>query len=141
MDGPRQQHWLRAVILLGVAYLVIGLTFGTLAGSASSGQMRATWRLLAWLISAISFAAHIGYEQLRLHSSRVTTAFHAALAVALGAFLVAVTAVIHGQATGASHQSRRVLALVLWPVLASLPAFLGALGAAAALALRRGRQV
>ena len=141
MDESRQQRWKRAVILLGVVYLVIGLTFGALAGWASSSQMRVTWRLLAWLISAIAFAAHIGYEHIRLRSSRVTTAFHAALAVALGTFLVAFAAVIQGQAAGASHQSRRVLALILWPILAGLPAFVVALGAAAALSLHRGREV
>ena len=137
MDEPRQQHWARAVIILGVVYLAIGLILGALAGSASSSQMQVTWRLLAWLISAIAFGAHIWYESVRLDSSRVTTAFHAALAVALGAFLVAAAAVVHGQTAGASHQGRRVLALVLWPILASLPAFVVALAAAAALSLRR----
>ena len=140
MDESRRQYWQRAVIPLGVGYLVIGLTFGSLARWASSSQMRATWRLLAWLISAIAFGAHIWYENFRLRSSRVTTAFHAALAVALGTFLLAAASVIHGQASGASHQNRRILALILWPVLAALPAFVVALCSAAALALRpRGR--
>ena len=87
--------------------------------------------------SAVVFAAHIWYEYLRLRSSRVTTAFHAALAVALATFLLAAASVIHGQATGASHQSRRTLALVLWPILAAVPAFAVALASASALALRR----
>jgi hypothetical protein len=98
--------------------------------------MRFTWRLLAWVLSAIAFAAHVWYEHFRLRSGRVTTAFHAALAVGLGALLVAGAAVIHGQATGAAHQNRRVISLVLWPILAGVPAFLVALAAAAALALR-----
>ena len=137
MDESRQQRWLRAVLLLGGLYFAIGLIFGTLAGSVSSDQMRITWRLLAWLFSAIAFAAHIGYEQLQLRRPRVTTAFHAALAVALGTFLLAAASIIHGQASGASHQSRRALALVLWPILAALPAFVVALGSATALSLRR----
>lgn len=137
MDESRQQRWVRAVILMGVVYLVIGLTFAALAGWASSSQMRATWRLLAWLISAVAFAAHIRYESVKLQSSRAGTAFHAALAVAAGTFLLAGAAIIHGQAVGAAHQSRRGLALVLWPILAGVPAFLVALAAAAALALRR----
>ena len=128
----------RAVMLLGGVYLLIGLTFAALAGGASSPQMRTTWRLLAWLLSACAFGAHIWYEHFRLRSSRVTTALHAALAVALGAFLLAASAIIHGQASGASHQNRRALALVLWPVLAAVPAFVVALGSAAALSLRRG---
>jgi hypothetical protein len=134
---PNSWRWHRAVILLGVVYVVIGLTFGSLAGWASSSQMRVTWRLLAWLMSAIAFAAHIWYEQFRLRSARVPTGFHAALGVALGALLVAGAAVFHGQATAATHQNRRVISLVLWPILAGVPAFLVALAAAAALALRR----
>ena len=130
-------HWLRAVILLGLVYFVIGLALGALAGSASSSQMRFTWRLLAWVLSAIAFAAHVWYEQFRLRSGRITTGFHAASAVALGALLVAGAAVVHGQATGAAHQNRRVISLVLWPILAGVPAFLVALAAAAALSLRR----
>ena len=137
MTESRLQRWLRAVTLLGLVYFVIGLALGALAGSASSSQMRVTWRLLAWVLSAIAFAAHVWYEHFRLRSGRVTTGFHAALAVGLGAFLVAGAAVIHGQATGATHQNRRVISLVLWPILAGMPAFLVALAAAAALALRR----
>jgi hypothetical protein len=137
MDEPRRQRWLRAVILLGLVYVVIGLAFATLAGGASSSQMRGTWRLLAWVFSAIAFGAHIWYEHVGLQNSRVRTAFNASLAVALASFLLAGAAVIHGQATGATHQSRRALALVLWPVLAGVPAFLVALTAAAALGLRR----
>src|SRR6267378_8553801 len=104
MDEPRQQQWYRGVIMLGAVYLVIGLTFAALAGWASSSQMRVAWRLLAWLISAIAFGAHIWYEHLRLRSSRVATAFHTALAVAFGTFLLAAASIVHGQASGASHQ-------------------------------------
>jgi hypothetical protein len=136
MDESRLQRWHRAVILLGLAYFVIGLALGALAGSASSSQMRVTWRLLAWVLSAIAFAAHIWYEHFRLRSGRVRTAFHAAVAVGLGALLVAGAATIHGHATGAPYQNRRILSLVLWPILAGVPAFLVALAAAAALALR-----
>jgi hypothetical protein len=136
MDESRRQRWLRTVIILGLAYFAIGRALGALAGSASSSQMRFTWRLLAWVLSAIAFAAHIWYEHFRLGSRRVATALHAALAVGLGALLVAGAAVIHGQATGAAHQNRRAISLVLWPILAGVPAFLVALAAAAALALR-----
>ena len=129
----------RAVILLGGVYFAIGLAFGAMAGWVSSSQMRVTWRLLAWLISAVAFGAHIGYEHFRLRSPRVTTAFHAALAVALGTFLLAAASMIHGQASGASHQSRRALALVLWPILAAVPAFIVAFGSAAALSIRQRR--
>ena len=136
MDESSQQRWHRAAILVGVIYLVVGVTFGALAGWVSSNQMRVTWRLLAWLISGVAFAAHIGYEHFRLRSSPVTTALHASLAVGLGAFGLAGAANIHAQVSGSSHQHALALSLVLWPVLTAVPAFLVALGTAASLALR-----
>jgi len=127
-------RWLRVVILLGVTYLVTGLTFAALA--AASSQMRVTWRLAAWVISAVAFAGHIWYEHARLQSSSRRTAWHAALAVALGAFGLAVAANVHAQAT-ANHQRSIGLAIVLWPVVTALPAFVVALLAAAALTRTR----
>jgi len=60
--------------------------------------MRVSRRLLAWLISGAGFAAQIGYEQLRLRSSPVSAALHAALAAGLGAFGLAVAANVHALA-------------------------------------------
>jgi hypothetical protein len=137
MDESSQQRWHRAVILLGVVYLVVGMTFATLANWVSSNQMRVTWRLLAWLISGAAFAAHIGYEHFRLRNSPVRTAVHASLAVALGAFALAAAANIHAQRLGSSHQRLLALALVTWPVVTAVPAFVVALSSAASLALRR----
>jgi hypothetical protein len=134
MNASGPPRWLRAVILVGVVYLVTGLTFAALA--AASNQMRGTWRLAAWVMSAAAFAAHIGYEQVRLRSSPGTTALHASLAVALGAFGLAVAANVHAQ-TAAIPQRSIVLALVLWPVLTALPAFVVALALAAGLARMR----
>ena len=127
------------MILVGAVYFVVGLTFGTLAGWVSSSQMRVAWRLSAWLFSGAAFAAHIGYEHFRLRSSPVRTALHASLAVALGAFGLAGAAIIHAQGSGSSHQSSRILAFLMWPILTGVPAFAVALGSAALLALRRRR--
>src|SRR5207302_1618303 len=100
------------------------------ASRAASNPMRMTWRLAAWAISGAAFAAHIAYEQVRLRSSPGPTALHASLAVALGAFALAVAANVHAQAA-ASHQPSHFLALVLWPVVTALPAFVVGLAAAA----------
>jgi hypothetical protein len=122
------------VLFLGALYLVAGLIAAALAKSAASNQIRVAWRLAAWVISAVGFATHIGYEQIRLRSSPRTTALHAALAVALGAFGLAVAARLHSQ-----HFPG--FALVLWPVITALPAFAVALAAAAVLTrARRGKQ-
>ena len=137
MDASDRQRWLRALILTGVLYGVVGITFGAIANRAASNQIRVTWRLAAWVISAAAFAAHIGYEHVRLRSSPRTTALHASLAVALGAFALAVAANVHGQWVASSHQRALAFALVAWPVLAAVPAFVVALVASAVLALRR----
>jgi vacuolar-type H+-ATPase subunit I/STV1 len=137
MDASDRQRWLRAMILVGAVYLVVGLASSTFARWSASNQMVATWRLLAFLISAVAFAVHIGYEHFRVGSSALTTALHVAMAVALGAFGLAVSANVHRVWFSSSHQRALILALVAWPALTAIPAFVVALVAAAGLGLRR----
>src|SRR5437879_3402685 len=95
------------------------------------------WRLAAWVISAAAFGAHVWHEHFRLRNSPRTTAWHASAAVALGAFGLAVAARIHAHVTGSGNPHLLTFALVAWPVLAGLPAFVVALAAAAGLASTR----
>jgi hypothetical protein len=139
MDASGHKRWLRAVILLGVVYLVASITFGALAGRSASNHMRITWRLAAWLTSAAAFAAHIRYEHFRLRNSPLTTALHASLAAALGAFAVAVAANLHAQWAASSNQRLLALALVAFPAVTAVPAFVAALAGAAVLARTRRR--
>jgi hypothetical protein len=121
----------RAVLLLGVAYLVAGLVFGELAGRAASQPVRVAWRWAAWVISAAAFAAHIVYEQVRLRSSPKITALHVSSAAALGAFGLAVAANVHAQTVSPrQHSLLLVLSLAIWPAMTALPAFIVALVAA-----------
>lgn len=117
MTVPR---WLRAVFLAGLAYLVIGL--GTADLARLSG---AAWRLVAWATSAVVFLAHIAYERRRLRSATTTSALHAALAVALGAFGLAVAATLRAAATG-SYRGAFALALVAWPAMTGIVSFVAA---------------
>lgn len=129
-------------MLVGVVYLVVGLVFGALGRAGSSDQMRAAWRLLAWLISFATFAAHITYEHFRLRSSPVRTALHTSMAVGLGAFGIAVAANIHSSGSGSNRQSSLLhLALVAFPLLTALPAFVVAFVAALSLSRWRRDQV
>jgi len=141
MTESGRYRWLRAVGLVGAVYFVVGIAFGALANLSATGGMRVAWRLAAWLFSAAAFAAQIAYEHFRLRGRAVTVAWHAALAVALGAFALAVAANIHSLSAGASqHRSLLHLALVVWPAVSAVPAFLVALAAASVLAwMRRGR--
>ena len=139
MDASVRQRWLRTVILVGVVYFVVGIAFGTLAGWSASNQMRVTWRLLAFLLSAVAFAVHIGYEHFHLGNSPFITASHASMAVAVGAFALAVAANIHSLWVTSSQHGLLAFALVAWPALTAIPAFVVALVAAAGLGLIRRR--
>src|SRR5947199_208288 len=79
-------------------------------------------------------AAQIGYEHYRLGASPRGTALHAAGAVALGAFGLALAANIHWLFAATHGQQSPLIALVAWPVITAVPAFLMALAVAAVLA-------
>lgn len=109
------------MLLVGAAYVVIGRTF------ALPTLNREAWRLAAWAVSGVLFAAHLAYEHLGLRSRSRTAAAHTALAAALGAFGLAVAGMLHAQSTGAVIGPTWLLALVLWPLITAVPAFLVAL--------------
>jgi len=127
------RSWGRAMTLVAVAYVVIGILFGWLAQSAGADHVR-LWRLAAWVASAAVAAAQIGYEHYRLGASPRGTALHAAGAVALGAFGLALAANIHWLFAATHGQHSPLIALVAWPVITAVPAFLMALAVAAVLA-------
>ena len=130
MKESPHQPWLRAAILVGVVYALVGIAFAVPATHVQA------WRLAAWVVSAIAYAAHIAYEHFRLRNSSLSAALHVALAVALGAFGLAVGANIHSLSTGSTDQHRQLLllSLAIWPLITALPAFLVALGISAVLA-------
>src|SRR5207302_7980066 len=97
-----------------------GLGFAALANGAASQQMRVTWRLAAWVVSATTLAAHFRLEYVQPGGSPRSSALHVALAVALGAFGLAVAAGVHARG---SNQDPHLLALGLWPVITALPAY------------------
>ncbi len=125
MSESSRQPWLGAMVILGVVYAFVGIVFAMPASHVK------VWRLAAWVVSAVAYGAHICYERFRLRNSPRLAALHVALAVALGAFGLAVGANIHSLQRGSANEHRRLLllALGLWPVITALPAFLFALGA------------
>jgi hypothetical protein len=128
MSTPGQQSWFGTAILIGVVYCVVGIAF-----ALPPDHVR-VWRLAAWVISAAVYAAHIGFERFRLGNSPRAAAFHTALAVAVGAFGLAVAANIHEGWVASSYRRSLALALVAWPALTAVPAFVVAWVAAGALA-------
>jgi hypothetical protein len=139
MKTSGNQRWLRRVILFGVAYPIVGIIFAALANSADTNSMQVVWRLTAWFASAVMFAVNVWYEHSRLHSSPFSTALRASLAVALGAFVLAAGANLQSLWATASNHRSLALALVVWPIVAGVPAFVVALVVAAWLARRRRR--
>ena len=133
-ESPRKS-WVRAVVLFGIGYALVGIVF-----AVPTTHVHA-WRLAAWAVSAVGYAAHIAYERFRLQNSPGTAALHVALAVALGAFGLAVGANIHSLSTVSANQHRQLLLLSLgiWPVITALPAFLVALGTNVVLARALGK--
>ena len=130
MNASIRRAWVPAALLVGVAYFIIGRGF-----TLPTEHVHA-WRLAAWAFSLVAFGAHIWYEHFRQRSAPRSTAFHAAVAVAIGAIGLALAGMIHSLSAGAALRPAWLLALVLWPAITAIPAFLVALTVAAVLERR-----
>ena len=115
--GPRR--WVWVALLVGVIYLIIGRI-------PTWGPNLRFWRLAAWMASLIVFIAHLLFEHRRLRSSVRQMALHAATAVAVGAFSLALYGMIRSP-SGAGVSLKWLLALVAWPAFTAIPAFFAAL--------------
>ena len=127
VKGSRR-NWIR-IVGFGVAYGVVG--YGSTFLVSPSIQF---WRLAAWIVSALVFAVHLGFEHFKLEQSRLRIALNTATAVAFGGFVLAVAATSHALlVTEHAPYFRFVIALVAWPIITGAPAFLVALVMAATL--------
>ena len=138
LSRPVQSKWVSATFVAGCLYLLIGLVAADLAGGIPGPRQR-FWRGMAWLLSAIVFGTHIARDRIRMRFRATSTAFHAALGAALGAFGLAVAATIHGYHVATPHLRALKLSLLIWPVITAVPAFLVAF--VAAVVLRRDPEV
>jgi hypothetical protein len=137
MNASNNKRWLWAVILFGCVYTAVGISFSMLAGLSASNEGKIMWQRAAWVVSIIVFIVHIGYGHFRLVNKPLKTALNTCLSASLGAFGLAVAATIHALRINSSNMHSLFLALVLWPVMTAVPAFLVALAAAAGLARLR----
>jgi hypothetical protein len=120
------------ITLVGALYFAVGAASVILAwGVAWRSTLSLRWA--AFAISGIIFAWHIAREWLRHQATVREIAWRAAAAVALGALGLALMANIHEVLTAPSFRPLMLTALVLWPLLTGLPAFLVALAAASIL--------
>src|ERR1700680_3603527 len=107
MEPSCGQAWCLAALLVGVAYGLIGSLFALPASHVHA------WRLAAWIVSGAVYAAHLGYEHFRLRSSPRLTALRVAVAVAIGAFALVVSSMLHDLWTASTIRPMWLLALVV----------------------------
>jgi|SRR5215469_16350874 len=123
------RRWFAWALLAGAIYLIIGVGFAPLATPSVF-----FWRLAAWMVSAVVYAAHIGYELFRLRNSPRLAALHVALGAAIGAFGLAATATVRSLLTGTGNVRLLRIALLVWPAITCIPAFVIALAFSSLLA-------
>ena len=132
MTLPARRPWARAAIIAGLLYFAAG------SGSAAIDPyipetLRFAWRLSSWIASAVVFAIHIRFELVRLRSRTVALALHAAAGAAIGGFLIAAAATVRAALlAGGLPSLNYLLALVLFPLVTAVPAFVAALVVGAA---------
>ena len=121
-EAQSKPLWITTAILVGLVYCAIGILF-----AVPNTDVQA-WRFAAWIMSAIVYSTHIWYEYFRLRNSAKSTALHVAIAVAIGGLGLAIGALVHSFFAPPNYSRWRFgLALVLWPILTGLPAFVVAL--------------
>lgn len=119
MTERSRAGWFQTAGLTAAVYSAVGILF-----AMPSDHVRA-WRLAAWVVSMLAYVTHSYFERVRLRNLAITGALHVGSAVALGAFGLALAALIHSILRGQSHEHHRLvgLALLVWPILTGLPAF------------------
>src|SRR4030095_4170719 len=133
MDEPKSRLWREAVLLTGVFYCTVGIAFTTFGSWSSSNRGVVAWRIASFVVSLVAFAIHIGYEHFSVVNRPPIVALHTSLAVAFGGFLLALAANINSFRVANSKHGLLALALIIWPVMTGIPAFVVALITAAGL--------
>ena len=121
--------WFARALLAGTLYLIIGVGFAALSIPSVF-----FWRRAAWIVSAVVYAAHIGYEHFRIRSSRHSTTLRVAFGAAIGAFGLAAAAIAHSLLTGTGNLHLLRIALLVWPLITGVPAYVVAFVLTAVLA-------
>jgi hypothetical protein len=136
-ETTSQDRWLPAVILVALGYVLVGYCTTLFADSAATDLMRNMWRRAAFLVSGFVFVLHFWYDFYRRHHPPRATALHASLSVALAAFILAVQANVHAWVTGTGNTTMLAIALLVWPTMTGIPAYLVGRAVGALLARRR----
>jgi uncharacterized membrane protein YjfL (UPF0719 family) len=130
MKTSDRQSWLRAMLIASILYIVIGIIFPLFSKSSATNSLPNIWRVISFLVSAVVFGIHIGYEHSRLNKTPLIIAFHTALAVAIGTIALAVFAYIRVLLASSNSHSTILIAILIWPIVTGILSFLVALVAA-----------
>jgi len=137
---PGRQRWLGPIVLAGALYAVASIGSSALAAAAASNRELLLWRWAALAACAVVFGSHVAYEHFRLRHRARPAAWHVSLAVALGAFAIALAANLHDLSSASGYRPRMLVALVAWPLLTALPAYVVAWVVAAGLGMAGRRE-
>jgi len=108
---------LAAVIAVGVFYAAVGVLFAQF-------EPVILWRRLAWAVSAVAFAAHIAFEHFVRGSTTGRLAGCVSGAAAIGPVGLAAAANLRGWSIATANHRALAVALIAWPLLVAIPAFL-----------------
>ena len=128
-EPTTQAGWLGRALIYALIYIVVGVAFAQFAGHSTFLGAR-FWRLAAWVASAIAFGTHIQHERVTLGRTLFATGLHAATAAAVGAFGLALAAIVHRHNVGLPGSRLLGAALIIWPVMTFIPALLVGMAAA-----------
>jgi hypothetical protein len=120
-------HKVRKVLSVGIVYLFIGIATAAISNPMSDTRAQTMWRLASLVISAAVFACHIWPEMNRRHNTVRRTALESSGAVALGTFLLAVSANIHAMSRNAETSGSLLLALLIWPIITGASSYIVAI--------------
>jgi hypothetical protein len=123
--------WLLTACIAGALYLAAGTISAALAAAAHPGPAQFLARASAFGISAVILALHVAHERLRLGSATMRAAWHGAIGAALGGLALAIMANVHDLGSASGYRPRMLVALVAWPFITAVPAFVVALVVAA----------
>jgi hypothetical protein len=125
MSQTKRSKYIKLIISFGLIYLVIGILSALITNPMEPTGMQTSLRLLALALAIAAFVYHIRLELFKSNNSILRTALYAAIATAIGTFLLAVMANIHSILTAAENKDQLPLALIVWPAVTGLLAFLG----------------
>jgi len=131
MNDSGGKRWFLTAILAGALYLGAGTISAALTAAVNPGPLQFLARVSAFGVSAVILALHVAYERLRLGSATKRAAWHGAVGAALGGLALALVANIHDLGSATGYRPRMLIALVAWPFITAVPAFVVALVVAA----------